>query len=67
MDVRDTVLDDFKTLVREQGMSEDNVIIRQNKGTTRITTHLLYLHSWIWLDIWMTDDDIWWEISLHCS
>ncbi|XP_056289289.1 protein AMBP-like [Pseudoliparis swirei] len=32
MDVRDTVLDDFKTLVREQGMSEDNVIIRQNKG-----------------------------------
>ncbi|XP_056146539.1 protein AMBP-like [Lampris incognitus] len=32
MDVRDTVLDDFKTLVREQGMSDDNIIIKRNKG-----------------------------------
>uniref|UniRef100_A0A3Q2XC04 Protein AMBP n=1 Tax=Hippocampus comes TaxID=109280 RepID=A0A3Q2XC04_HIPCM len=33
MDVRDTVLDDFKRLVREQGMSDDTIIIKQNKGT----------------------------------
>nr|XP_061800767.1 protein AMBP [Nerophis lumbriciformis] len=32
MDVRDTVLDDFKRLVGEQGMSDDNIIIKQNKG-----------------------------------
>ncbi|XP_069559562.1 protein AMBP-like [Brachyistius frenatus] len=32
MAVRDTVLDDFKTLVRQQGMSDDTVIIKQNKG-----------------------------------
>lgn len=32
MTVRDTVLDDFKTLVRQQGMSDDTVIIRQDKG-----------------------------------
>ncbi|XP_051907731.1 protein AMBP [Hippocampus zosterae] len=32
MDVRDTLLDDFKRLVREQGMSDDNIIIKQNKG-----------------------------------
>ncbi|XP_077398765.1 protein AMBP [Vanacampus margaritifer] len=32
MDVRDTVLDDFKRLVREQGMSDDTIIIKQNKG-----------------------------------
>uniref|UniRef100_UPI003AADD7DA protein AMBP-like n=1 Tax=Centroberyx gerrardi TaxID=166262 RepID=UPI003AADD7DA len=32
MEVRATVLDDFKTLVRQQGMSDDTVIIRQNKG-----------------------------------
>ncbi|XP_054467894.1 protein AMBP-like [Anoplopoma fimbria] len=32
MTVRDTVLDDFKTLVREQGMSDDTVIIKQDKG-----------------------------------
>ncbi|AWP15121.1 putative protein AMBP-like [Scophthalmus maximus] len=32
MTVRATVLDDFKTLVREQGMSDDTVIIRQDKG-----------------------------------
>ncbi|XP_037340533.2 protein AMBP-like [Pungitius pungitius] len=30
--VRDTVLDDFKTLVSEQGMSEDSVVIKQDKG-----------------------------------
>ncbi|XP_060933786.1 protein AMBP isoform X2 [Limanda limanda] len=32
MSVRDTVLDDFKTLVRQQGMSDDTVIIKQDKG-----------------------------------
>ncbi|KAM8829140.1 protein AMBP-like [Spinachia spinachia] len=30
--VRDTVLDDFKTLVSQQGMSEDTVVIKQDKG-----------------------------------
>uniref|UniRef100_A0A3Q0RB05 Protein AMBP n=1 Tax=Amphilophus citrinellus TaxID=61819 RepID=A0A3Q0RB05_AMPCI len=30
--VRNTVLDDFKALVKGQGMSEDNIIIKQNKG-----------------------------------
>lgn len=39
MTVRDTVLDDFKTLVRQQGMSDDTIIIKQNKGTTLIITH----------------------------
>ncbi|XP_038589579.1 protein AMBP-like [Micropterus salmoides] len=32
MTVRATVLDDFKTLVRQQGMSDDTIIIKQNKG-----------------------------------
>ncbi|XP_056146540.1 protein AMBP-like [Lampris incognitus] len=32
MDVRPTVFEDFKTLVREQGMREDSIIIKQNKG-----------------------------------
>ncbi|KAK5851892.1 hypothetical protein PBY51_023409 [Eleginops maclovinus] len=32
MVVRDTVLDDFKTLVRQQGMSDDTITIKQNKG-----------------------------------
>ncbi|XP_077478248.1 protein AMBP-like [Stigmatopora argus] len=32
MDVRDTVLDDFKRLAIEQGISNDNIIIKQNKG-----------------------------------
>ncbi|XP_074474187.1 protein AMBP-like [Sebastes fasciatus] len=32
MAVRDTVLDDFKTLVREQGMADNTIIIKQNKG-----------------------------------
>ncbi|XP_042365765.1 protein AMBP-like [Plectropomus leopardus] len=32
MTVRDTVLDDFKTLVRQQGMSDDTITIKQNKG-----------------------------------
>ncbi|XP_033978835.1 protein AMBP isoform X1 [Trematomus bernacchii] len=32
MTVRDTVLEDFKTLVRDQGMSDDNITIKQNKG-----------------------------------
>ncbi|XP_077353778.1 protein AMBP-like [Festucalex cinctus] len=32
MDVRDTVLDDFKRLVREQGMSDNTIIIKENKG-----------------------------------
>ncbi|KAM4634700.1 protein AMBP-like [Polymixia lowei] len=32
MEVRDTVLDDFKTLVREQGMTEDTIVVKENKG-----------------------------------
>eukprot|EP00064_Thunnus_orientalis_P008420 superscaffoldBa00000999_g8443 len=32
MEVRPTVLDDFKTLVRQQGMSDNTIIIKQNKG-----------------------------------
>ncbi|KAM3874358.1 LOW QUALITY PROTEIN: protein AMBP-like [Diretmus argenteus] len=32
MEVRDTVLDDFKTLVKQQGMSDDTIIIKKNKG-----------------------------------
>ncbi|KAF7216952.1 protein AMBP [Nothobranchius furzeri] len=32
MSVRPTVLEDFKTLVREQGMPDDNIIIKKNKG-----------------------------------
>lgn len=35
MNVRAAVLDDFKTLVRQQGMSDDTIIIKQNKGTTQ--------------------------------
>ncbi|XP_029299861.1 protein AMBP-like [Cottoperca gobio] len=32
MEVRDTVLDDFKTLVRQQGMSDDSITIKKNIG-----------------------------------
>ena len=46
MSVRATVLEDFKTLVREQGMSDDTIVIKQDKGTTRtqIITHTLTPH-----------------------
>ncbi|XP_022053693.1 protein AMBP [Acanthochromis polyacanthus] len=30
--VRDTVLEDFKRLVREQGMSDDTIVIKKDKG-----------------------------------
>jgi hypothetical protein len=33
MELRTTILDDFRRLVREQGMADDTVIIKQNKGT----------------------------------
>uniref|UniRef100_A0A3P8ZNI2 Protein AMBP n=1 Tax=Esox lucius TaxID=8010 RepID=A0A3P8ZNI2_ESOLU len=32
MEVRDTILDDFKRLVKEQGMADDTVVVKQNKG-----------------------------------
>ncbi|XP_058472509.1 protein AMBP-like [Solea solea] len=32
MDVRDTVMDDFKTLAKDQGMSDNDIIVHQNKG-----------------------------------
>lgn len=32
MVVRPTILDDFKTLVKQQGMSESTIIIKNNKG-----------------------------------
>lgn len=32
MTVRNTVLDDFKRLVKDQGMSDANIIIKENKG-----------------------------------
>ncbi|XP_028829534.1 protein AMBP isoform X1 [Denticeps clupeoides] len=31
-ELRDTLLDDFKRVVRDQGLSEDNIIIKQNEG-----------------------------------
>ncbi|KAG5272294.1 hypothetical protein AALO_G00163850 [Alosa alosa] len=31
-ELRDTLMDDFKRVVREQGMSEDTISIKQNKG-----------------------------------
>ncbi|XP_061821997.1 protein AMBP [Nerophis lumbriciformis] len=40
LDVRDTVMEDFKTLAREQGMSDDNIIIRSNKGDCTPGEHL---------------------------
>lgn len=40
MTVRPTVLDDFKTLVRQQGMSDSTIIIKQDKGTTHYHTHI---------------------------
>uniref|UniRef100_A0A4W6ED60 BPTI/Kunitz inhibitor domain-containing protein n=1 Tax=Lates calcarifer TaxID=8187 RepID=A0A4W6ED60_LATCA len=52
MTVRDTVLEDFKTLVRQQGMTDDTITIKQNKGTTQMhslsQTHKLAL---TWLEI----------------
>ncbi|XP_034565701.1 protein AMBP-like [Notolabrus celidotus] len=30
--VRDTILEDFKTLVREQGMGDDTIVVKQDKG-----------------------------------
>uniref|UniRef100_A0A8C1Y0A0 Protein AMBP n=1 Tax=Cyprinus carpio TaxID=7962 RepID=A0A8C1Y0A0_CYPCA len=32
MELRPTLIEDFKTLVAEQGMSEDTIIIKKNKG-----------------------------------
>ncbi|XP_016121867.1 protein AMBP-like [Sinocyclocheilus grahami] len=32
MQLRPTLIEDFKTLVAEQGMSEDTIIIKKNKG-----------------------------------
>lgn len=33
-------MDDFKTLVKEQGLTEDLIIIKEDKGTTQ-TEHRL--------------------------
>uniref|UniRef100_A0A673B4C7 Protein AMBP n=1 Tax=Sphaeramia orbicularis TaxID=375764 RepID=A0A673B4C7_9TELE len=35
MDVRPTILEDFKTLARQQGLTDENITIKQNKGTTK--------------------------------
>lgn len=35
MVVRPTILDDFKTLVKQQGLSESTIIIKKNKGTAQ--------------------------------
>lgn len=35
MELRPTLIEDFKTLVAEQGMSEDTIIIKKNKGILR--------------------------------
>lgn len=32
MTVRPSVLEDFKTLVKEQGMGEDTILIKEDKG-----------------------------------
>ncbi|XP_028318526.1 protein AMBP-like [Gouania willdenowi] len=32
MSVRDTIMDDFKTLVKQEGISEDAIVMKQNKG-----------------------------------
>ncbi|WP_420726346.1 lipocalin/fatty-acid binding family protein, partial [Hwanghaeella sp. LZ110] len=32
MQLRQTLIEDFKTLVAEQGMSEDTIVIKKNKG-----------------------------------
>lgn len=45
MNVTAAVLDSFKTLVRQHGMSDDAVIMNQNEGTNRHThTHLGKAH-----------------------
>uniref|UniRef100_A0A671PAL6 Protein AMBP n=1 Tax=Sinocyclocheilus anshuiensis TaxID=1608454 RepID=A0A671PAL6_9TELE len=39
MQLRPTLIEDFKTLVAEQGMSEDTIIIKKNKGILRTQTN----------------------------
>lgn len=43
MTVRPTVMDDFKTLVRQQGMSEDTIIVKQNKGKSDDATDIVVI------------------------
>lgn len=44
MELRPTLIQDFKALVAEQGMSEDTIVMKKNKGTdTQSTTFLLDL------------------------
>uniref|UniRef100_A0AAQ6AND9 Lipocalin/cytosolic fatty-acid binding domain-containing protein n=1 Tax=Amphiprion ocellaris TaxID=80972 RepID=A0AAQ6AND9_AMPOC len=40
--VRATVLEDFKTLVREQGMSDDTIVIKKDKGTAN--AHIVFIN-----------------------
>ncbi len=47
-EARAAVLDDFKTLVRQQGMSDDTIIMNQNKGTNTDTF----------------SEDYWWNLVL---
>lgn len=40
MSVRESLLEDFKTLVIQEGMSNDTIFIKQDKGATQRThTH----------------------------
>lgn len=39
MQLRPTLIEDFKTLVAEQGMSEDTIVIKKNKGTLTTQTN----------------------------
>lgn len=39
MELRPTLIEDFKTLVAEQGMSEDTIVIKKNKGILMTQTN----------------------------
>ncbi len=39
MQLRPTLIEDFKTLVAEQGMSKDTIVLKKNKGTLTTQTN----------------------------
>lgn len=42
MNVTAAVLDDYKTLVRQHGVSDDDIIMNQDKGDTKSLKHELH-------------------------
>lgn len=45
MEVRDSVLEDFKTLAKEQGIDDKGIYIKKNQGAKKCFQSIITLHA----------------------